>query len=241
MKNLLAVSVVAVLSACGGGGGDSAVAPVANTAEGLWTGPASTGYTVNLAVLENGESWGVYTSGTTIYGALNGTANGTNTTFTGTGNDFNFVTNSVTTGTFTGTVVQKSSINASTNTGSTVSLTYNTDYDTPASLAKLAGSYSYTGRSGTYILANDTLVISATGSFTQSALGCTTTGSLAPRASGKNIFNFTANFVGTCVFPTGTTVTGVAYLNTKSSPYTILALGLNAGKSDGLVLLGNKI
>lgn len=246
-KSLLAIGVVAALSACGGGGGDSGttatpVTPVVvNTAEGLWTGPASTGYTVNMAVLENGESWGVYTSGSTIYGALNGTANGTGTTFSGTGKDFNFLTGSVTAGALTGTVVQKSSISASTNTGGTVSLTYDTAYDQPASLATLAGSYTYTGRTGAYILASNTLVISGTGTFTLSAAGCTTTGSLAPRASGKNIFNFTASFVGACALPTGTSVTGIAYLDTTTAPYRISALGLNAAKTDGIIVIGSKI
>jgi hypothetical protein len=63
-----------VLTACGGGGGGGGGSPSVNTAEGLWQGPSSTGATVTVAVLENGESWGGATVGNTLVSALAGTA-----------------------------------------------------------------------------------------------------------------------------------------------------------------------
>ncbi len=237
-KSLCSVFVGVLLAACGGGGSDGGSTSV-NTAEGYWSGPASSGYNVSLAVLENGEAWGIYSSGSTIYGALNGTANGSGTAFTGSGKDFNFVSGTVSAGSFTGTVAQKSRIAATANTGGTVSLTYQSDYDKPASLANLAGTYSGSGRTGRYTFSGS-IPISSTGSFTAVDGACTTTGALTPRSSGKNIFNFTATFVGTCALASGTTVSGVAYLDTTATPYRVLALGLNSDKSDGVVILGTK-
>ena len=65
---LSALVMPLVLTACGGGGGGGST--VNADAQGYWSGPASTGYTVNAVVLETGETWGIYSSGSTIYGAL---------------------------------------------------------------------------------------------------------------------------------------------------------------------------
>ena len=221
MKILAVVLSSLALVACGGGGDSSATAPSGNTAEGFWSGPASTGYTVSLAVLENGESWGIYSSGSTIYGALNGTATGNGTTFSATGTDYNFLSGAASSGSFTGTVAAKSKITATSNTGGTVSLAYQSDYDKTPSSANLAGSYTMSGRTGYYTFAN-TITIGSTGSFTVLDGGCTTTGTLSPRATGKNIYNFTATFAGACVFA------------------RMLALGLKSDKSDGMVIIGTK-
>lgn len=237
LKNsLFSLFIGGVLTACGGGGGTDAVV---NTAEGYWSGPTSNGSNVSLAILENGDAWGIYSSGSTIYGALNGTASGNGTVFSASGKNFDFTAGTVGAGSFTGTVAQKSAINATANIGSTVSLTYQADYDKPASLANLAGSYAGSGRTGLHTFTGN-LTINASGSFTAADGGCTTSGSLAPRASGKNIFNFSATFVGVCVLPSNTTVNGVAYLDTTVTPNRVLVLGLNSDKSDGVVILGTK-
>lgn len=239
MKKMVTLtSVVLALSACGGGGGDSA--PSVNTAEGIWSGPVSTGYDVSLAVLENGEAWGVYSSGNVIYGALYGTATGSGTTFSASGTDFNFLTNTTSNGTFSGTVAQKNSINATSGGGATIALSYNSTYDTAASLASLAGTYSYDGRTGAYSVNPGMVTINSNGAFSLSDSGCTVTGQLTPRASGKNIYNSTMSFVGTCVFPTGTSTSGVAYLDTSVSPNRFISLALTSSKDDGLILLGTK-
>ncbi len=120
-KSFFSLLIGGALAACGGGGGTDAVV---NTAEGYWSGTASTGTIASIAILENGDAWGIYASGSTIYGALNGTASGNGTVFSASGKDFNFTSGTVAPGSFTGTVVQKSVINATSNTGSTVSLRY---------------------------------------------------------------------------------------------------------------------
>ena len=65
--------ITALLAACGGGGGSGTAAAVNVDPQGYWTGTSAAGYSVNTAVLDNGEVWGIYSSGSTIYGALYGT------------------------------------------------------------------------------------------------------------------------------------------------------------------------
>lgn len=257
---LLVPTVVAsaLLVACGGGsgeddgysrtidsrwggvqtGGGEAPAQQVNTAEGFWTGPVSSGFNLSLAVLENGEAWGVYASGNTIHGALQGRADGEGTALTGTGTDYNFLNDSATVVTVAGTVNQKASIEARSSTGATMSLKYSAAYDQPASLEKLAGQYAISGRTFDGGFAANQLTIDSSGAFVLLDGGCTATGSLAPRSSGKNIFNLNVSFAGTCLI--AGSVAGVAYLETASTPISFVALALNADKSDGMIVVGSK-
>ena len=80
------------------------------------------------------------------------------------------------------------------------------------------------------------LTIDSTGGFSLVDDQCTVTGSATPRAGGKNIFNMSASFAGDCLV--SGTVSGVAYLDTATMQ--LVALALNAGKTDGLIVVGNK-
>lgn len=215
-------------------GGDDAQS---NTAEGFWIGPASTGFTVSLAVLDNGEAWGVYSSGNQIFGALQGNAKGEGNTLTGNGTDYNFQANSATSASVSGTVAQKSSIQAKISTGVTASLKYSAAYDQPASLGMLAGQYAISGRTFDGYFGVTRLTIDPSGAFTLVDQGCTVTGNVAPRGS-KNIFNMNATSSGaTCLVPGA--VAGVAYLDTASKQF--VALALNSGKTDGMIVVGSKL
>jgi hypothetical protein len=71
VKLLSSLYIAITLGACGGGGNSSVTT---NTdAQGFWAGTSSKGYTVNAAVLDKGEVWGIYSAGGTIYCALYGT------------------------------------------------------------------------------------------------------------------------------------------------------------------------
>jgi len=58
----------------------------------FWQGGASTGMDVQLAVLENGETWGIYSSRGIVAGALIGNTSSGGTHFSGSGLDFNLLT-----------------------------------------------------------------------------------------------------------------------------------------------------
>jgi len=235
LKLVIGAALTATLVACGGGGDES----TANAdPQGIWTVPASTGNTVYVAILETGEAWGVYSSGSTIAGGLYGTArtNGNSVSITGT--DFNFLTNSSTDGTFTGPITAKSSMSLSGN--GTASLTYQSIYDIPATSTGVTGTWSFIGRSTSYTLIPATISINSAGAFTLSQTGCVTTGSIVPRPGGKNIYNLTLSGVGANCAVGQSTMSGIAYLDTTVTPNKFLSLALTPSKTDGLIVIGTK-
>lgn len=236
IKYTTALGAMALLVACGGGGGGSTTNA---DPQGFWTGPASTGYTVNAAVLENGETWGVYSSGSTIYGALYGaaTSSGNNVTIIGT--DFNFLTNSSSSGTLTGSISAKSSM-ALNGSGVTIPLTYQSSYDTSATSSAVTGTWSFIGRSGLYTLVPSTITINNDGAFTLSQTGCDTTGSIVPRPGGKNVYNLTLAATGANCVAGQSTMSGIVYLDTTVTPNKFLSLALTPNKTDGVVVIGTK-
>lgn len=246
MKKLLTVGVAMVLTACGGGGSTgggstSAIAPPPPvTAEGFWEGTASNGPAVALAVLEDGETWGIYTSGAFIAGALYGVTSSSGTALTGSGKDFNIPARSVTNATYTGSFVAKSSIRVTTSGGVTFSGNYVAAYDQPASLTTLAGTFSGQGVSGNSSTQTIPVTISASGAITvPTSAGCGASGTASPRASGKNIFDVSVTFNGTsCALGNGTVTKGVGYFN--STNRSLLVLALNPAKTDGFIYVGQK-
>jgi hypothetical protein len=235
IKLLTATAVLTLLSACGGGGSST---PSADP-QGFWTGQASTGYTISTAILESGEAWGIYSSGSTIYGALYGTAatNGNSISIQGT--DFNFLTNSSVPGNLTGTLLPKSSMSL---TGSNVSvpLIYQTAYDTPATAAAITGTWAFTGRSGSYSLIPGSFTIDSGGRFILNQTNCVTSGTVVPRSSGKNIYNLTLSASGIGCAAGQTTMSGIVYLDATVTPNKFLSLALTPNKNDGVIVLGTK-
>ena len=242
MKRIAALGLLTVLLAgCGGGDDNPAPAPTPTaTAEGFWTGTASTGVNVALAVLENGETWGVYTSGGALVGALYGNTISSGNTVSGAGKDFNIPSRTVTSATYSGTFSAKNSIKVLTSAGASFSGAYNNSYDQPASLSALAGTFSGWGVSGTTSPAAISATVSSTGAIiVPASLGCAATGTAKPRASGKNIFDVTVTFVGsTCALGNGTSTTGVGYYDTASRE--LLVMSMNSSKSDGFIFVGKK-
>ena len=242
MKQLPAICLTVLLAACGGGGDSAPSIPPAPTAtaEGFWEGPASTGVSVALAVLETGETWGVYTSSGSIVGALYGSTTSSGTTLSGSGKDFNIPSRTVGSGTYSGTFAAKSSINVTTSTGSTLSGTYKTAYDQPASLAALAGTFSGVGVSGASPVQTVSVTIASSGTITVPAsLGCSAAGTATPRPSGKNIFDVAMTFTGSnCALGNGASTTGIAYYEAATG--RVLVMAMNAAKSDGFIYVGQK-
>jgi hypothetical protein len=237
MKKSLLVSfstVALFLSACGGGGDSSNVDP-----QGIWSGPASSGVVVNAVVLETGEVWGIYSSGSEIYGALYGSAvmNGSSISIAGT--DFDFAANRATPGGLSGNVVAKSTMSLSGN-GITLPLTYQPSYDSSASTTAATGNWTFIGRSGSYTLTPGSFAFDRSGRFSLNQSNCLTTGSISPRPGGKNVFNLTLTTSGSGCASGLSSLSGVAYLDTSVTPNKFLALALTPTKSDGLIVIGTK-
>lgn len=240
LKLGLITCAIAVMSGCGGGG-DGGNTPVVNTAEGFWEGTSSNGANVSIAILENGEAWGGAVVGNTLVSAIAGTANGNGTSFSASGSEFSFSSNSVARGSYSGTVTQKQRIQATGSSGNTIDLAYDANYDKGVTAAEIAGSYTLSGRTALYAITNLTFTVGANGAFTIVDGGCTTTGTVTPRASGKAIVDVRATGTGPCVLGNGVSLSGIAVLNKTRTPNTTLSvIALNSGKTDGLVLLGRK-
>ena len=204
----LGLCLALLLSACGGnnsgdnGGPTTGNPSAANVnAEGAWSGSNSLGNAFDL-LLENGElhqvfgtvSAGVFTPLGLDWGhyAVSGS------TLTSPITQYN-PNGSKATGSLSATVVAATSINGS--AGSDVNSSRvdfvaapssvshaGYSYNTPAQLADIAGPWLGSlvlGQSGSFTLSVD----ANTGTLAGTNLGCTFSGSLTPRASGKNVFN----------------------------------------------------
>jgi hypothetical protein len=252
MKNriyALALAITAMLSACGGGGGSSSAAAPASTgpkAEGLYAGTTTSGYTFNALVLEDDEIWALYgvpSSGAFyVYGANWAQGSSSNGTYTASNAKDYYYTGAVATGTVNASYVAGSSFNGAAivngasvgfTSAAPVSSTY--VYTSMASLPTITGTWTGTtlfGEAGTMVIAsNGTLTASFTGSYIGS---CTATGTVQPRASGKNVFDVSIVFgTAPCSLP-GTTATGIAlsYLLTNGQRQLIAAV-TTSSKANG--------
>lgn len=246
MKRLTALAAALVLSACGGGGGDEATtAPTTTTAsaEGFWVGTTAKGTTVNLAILENGETWGLYGNPSSLTGAVYGITSTNGTSLSGSGYGFDFVTRTSGSGTYTGNVTTKGSISMNVSDGTMLTGTYDASYEQPASVASVAGTYTGWAVTGSIAPQATTVVIDVNGNissnFVSGNLSCATSGTATPRASGKNIFNLQLTFTGNyCALGNGTVVTGVATYDSVNRQ--LIAMSLNSAKSDGLIYVGTR-
>lgn len=242
-----------VLVGCGGGGGGSGTSvaepvPIVppTTAEGVYAGTISNGKSLNALILENDQIYVMY--GTMVNGNLmvsgfiegNGKSNNGSFSasdmrdFSPNGTSPNF--------SLSASYVKNTSFNGTTTDGSTtISFTggplqnslYN--YNTAANIANIVGAWTVTDLAGTPVALN----ISASGSFTGSTSGCAFTGTIKPRASGKNVFDAVATFgAAPCLLP-GQTVSGIAleYPLAGGGRQLIIA-GTDALRNNGAAYLG---
>ena len=250
MNRLMALSAALVLTACGGGGGDtatSAATPAATTAassaEGFWNGTSSTGERINLAVLENGETWGLTsTSAGALTGALYGTVTASGSTVTGSGTSFSFITRTNSSGALSGTVATKATITLAASTGGKFNGTYSASYDQTPALGSLADTYNGFAVTGNTAAQTVAVTIDVNGnvssSFVSGNLICNASGKATPRASGKNVFDLQLTFTGNFCALGNVTTQGVATYGATSRQ--LIALALNGAKSDGFVFLGTR-
>ena len=190
------------LAACGGGGGEDSGQP---TAEGAYAGTQTGvgGYRFDLWVLEDGEFWLIH--GTTIHdmlfvaGFTQGTGSSSAGRYTsGNARDYSLA------GTFGATVsatyvagtsaqgtVTYPGIGQVQFSGTTAAIAPY-DYNARPTLSSITGTWYFTHQDGNL----GTATIAADGSFTTVSGGCTSTGTITPHASGKNVYSVTQTFSG---------------------------------------------
>jgi hypothetical protein len=240
IRTFLTLVAIAALTACGGGGSSTPSAPAATgSAEGFYSGTTSNGWGVDIAILESGDTWGIYYTPTAIYGALSGSTTWTATTLSGSGSDFYFPNRSLTPGTYSGTYTPKQSIRVTTSGGVTATATYASLYDAPASLGAVAGTYSGQGITRTSAVTTQSITISTAGAISGGIVGCSLSGTATPRASGKGVFNVTVTLTGNlCAAGNGSTMQGVAVYDPASR--RLVTMGLNPAKTDGFFYVGTR-
>lgn len=219
-------------------------------AQGVYQGTTSTGFTIFNIVLDNDTWWGIYgnqgTGGLSPTGVIQAAGSASNGSFTSS-SLFNYTNAGATIATgsvsasyvgetsFSGTVTQ--TLSGATQvisfTGASPIGAGSYNYDQAASLGDIAGNWTMTQLTGVTYSVN----FAQSGTFTATGNGCTITGTLTPRASGKNIFDVTLT-VGASPCPfAGTSQTGAAFTYVSSgSTRQILLAATNSGNTAATVL-----
>lgn len=171
------------------------LAPV-STAEGVWQGSSAGGAYFLAVFLENGEAWLVYSGTTAFAGVMHGTVTSADGRFAGTFRNHDLVDGVLLTTTMSGTYSPRATLQGTAATGDgadTFTGAYEALYEPGARTSLAAGTWAGA------LSAHDVLTIdvSPTGAFTGvSTSGCSVTGSVVPRPSGKNVYDVAAAFGG---------------------------------------------
>lgn len=216
------LAAMGLLAGCGGGGSSDAgsAASAAFSAEGVYGGTlgGSTTLALQMLVLDGGEIWALYgqqASGQLmVMGFFQGGSSTTATSIRATDlRDFGtapaaVLSLSVSTGTAAGTLAGSLSTpqgSASFNVGPDTGSLYR--YEARALPATVQGDWSLTTLQGEV----QAVTVSADGALTASGLdGCNFSGTVLPRASGKNVFDVTLRFGPAPCALANQTATGIA-------------------------------
>jgi hypothetical protein len=246
------LAIAAILAGCGGGGSNSSTSTpstnVTTSAEGVYQGTVSNGTAHNTLVLENGQYYTMYGTSTSgvfyVSGFIQGTGTSNNGSFSSTDlKDFYF-NGTVVSGSLSASYSPNVSFNGSITEGtSTMTFTgaplqnSSYSYKTAANLANVVGSWNMTGLRGEAIA----LSIASSGTFTGSSGGCSFTGTIQPRASGKNVFDVSLTFgAAPCALP-GQSASGVGLeYPLASGQRQLLIAGTNATRANGTAFLGTR-
>lgn len=246
----MAVSVIAV-AGCGGGGGDTPAPAPATTAEGTYRGtitnsPSASAF--SAIVLEDGQFWTAYGNsvggGLVVSGLIQGQGTSSNGSFTSsTVKDFGAVP--ALAGTLSATYVSGVSLSGTiTAGGSTVGFNGTAvpaaefNYNAPASLSSVVGNWNLSSTSGDAIA----LAVAANGTFTGTATGgCSVSGTVAPRPSGKNVFNIQfTNGPAPCELP-GWSGGGIGLYTTLSNgTHQLTVAVVDVSRTYGSVAFGTR-
>jgi len=122
-----------------------------------------------------------------------------------------------------------------------VPLRYQTSYDVAATQAAITGTWSFVGRSGSYVLTPAIITINSAGNFTLAQSNCVSIGAIVPRSGGKNIYNISLTASGAGCATGQSNLSGILSLDTTVTPNKFLSLALTSNKNDGLIVIGTKL
>jgi hypothetical protein len=199
------------------------------SAEGFWLSESTSGTIVGV-VLENGENWFFSFSNT-----INAASNTINAAWQGLGisstgkyiasNEVIFnigllVGAPTLPAPFSGEYVALKTLNGSiaiqNQSAVTFSANYDSAYERPASLTDIVGAWK-----APFI----DLTVGANGALTFVSEGCTSSGSISPRPSGKNVYNVKLTVGGSPCANRGLVVEGIGFLVTDAASTKNLIIG----------------
>ena len=221
------------------------------TAEGVYggtlSGSPSTAF--RLLVLEDGSFWSMYGTATAsvfgVAGFTQGAGTSVNGTFTSTNaKDFGFypavagtatATYNTNAGTISGTSVTSSGT-VGFSGGPIADSLYN--YSAAANLSTVSGSWVTSSLTGESVAVS----IGANGAVTgTSSLGCNFAGNVAPRPSGKNVYNVTLTFGPSPCLLAGQAATGIAVAYPLASGQTQLVVAVtDLSRTAGTAVFGTR-
>jgi hypothetical protein len=242
----LIVAVALTLSACGGGGGDdpapASAAPVASVPQGVYGGTLTNGGVFDMLALENGEVWALYGTQNSSTFVVRGLVQGTFAD----AKDFGYAPAlpvrvaaqyDAASKTMQGSIAASGSALVGFNGGPIAGSQYN--YDQPASMSVIARSWITQASTG------ETLSFSVDGAGIlngSGSSGCRYSGWVAPRASGKNVFDVTVTFAGAPCTLAGQRVSGIAVAYALDLYTMQLVVGLvDALRTVGLTTVGTRM
>lgn len=239
----VAVASAILMTACGGGGGESAPINEGPT-QGFFSGKTADGRDINGAVLPDGTYYVLYTganNSAVIDGFIQGIGSTNGGKFTSAdGRDYNFRGAGVIPISVSADFKAKTSLNGTVSGGGQVSSftsTYSNEYEKLPSLNTVAGTYSgfvqdAGGRAGATISIATNGTVSGT-----TTTGCTISGSAEPSVQ-ANAYALGVSFSGAGCVSNGLSVGGAAFYN--SIEKTLYAGVFNGGRTMGAVFLGAK-
>ncbi|GAB3645318.1 hypothetical protein GCM10028813_02850 [Ramlibacter alkalitolerans] len=250
-----------MLVACGGGGGGDEGAPTGGStggtgqpaarAEGVYRGTATldnVSTDIRMLVLENNDFVVLYGQdvGTMflVGGFLQGAGTSNNGSFSSSdAKDFGMSPAAPVT--VTASYTPRSVVTGTVNElGQSISFTAGAlsasefDYDAPANPNSIVGSWALTRLDGSAV----PVTITASGAFSGVSSGCTVSGTITPRASGKNVFDVVVNSgPAPCAEPGGR-ATGIAitYILQGTTTRQLVLAGTNSSRTAGTVLFGQR-
>lgn len=254
LNTCLMLALGGLVAACGGGGGSGgggSEQPTLTSIEGGYTAVANSGSSGSAIILEDGSLWaisGVESGGVLFVDALiQGplAVSGSSVSST-TLREYDFASSTTMAGIgFSGSRASSGVISGSvTATGfNPIAFTLTPvaaaefDYEQAATLAAIAGSWDgffSTGDSGA-------VVISATGAVSSlTDAGCSISGSVVPRPSGKNIYNVTIAFgPAPCALPNGS-ASGIAVIAAAGAERQLTVGVTTADRSLGAAFFGTR-
>jgi hypothetical protein len=237
-KIVIWIAAASLLTACGGGGGGSNATPVVNAdPQGFWQGTESNGRAVAALVLETGQYFAVYSTNGSVDGMVEGTLTVSGNSISD-NSAIDFVVGApAVSATVAGTVMTKQLISAKVsepNQSVSFNGTYNSAYDSPPSSTAGVGTWTGSAAGGS---AATTITVAADNSFTGTTGLCTFSGSVTPRATGKNVFDGNVTFNNTsCQLGAGTAIGFEAVIANSQ----MVAAGVNSSRSAGFVFLGTR-